>query len=677
MFCTRCRSIDLSKGDPQRPSQTFVTVNLTEHTWPREDGTCATCYFFSEHHRLNGPSLYNSERLYLVPFRTSDLFWDPFSRVDKPSVGKETISFVINWTGGRNVRHMAHDHYFLTPSVLDGYPYQPFRHANLGETVDFNRVRGFLDFCQTHHDECKRHVNRKSSQPIRVINCHRRNVVWLKGWCEGSYKPYVTLSYVWGNSTKQEFKPGPSLEEVPLPEQVPALIEDSMKATLGLGYSYLWIDYYCIDQSNSQEVEKQVEQMDAIYSNSVATLITPAARDPSQHIPRVGEEALWRKYGPVKIGIGTYTLGNIHSDVKMMSSLWGSRGWTYQEAVLAGRRVVFGKESVWVQCHRMVFSERLDVRNEDLSRTQPRLPDAQWYFRSVDRQPDQDAVAQVWTHIREYSLRELSKDSDGLRAFFGILRALKEAYPDLHHISGLPLTCRPDDSNTVTEKFINALTWYRLTTSAERIFDFPSWSWLGWKERKSSILSPELKKAGRVYRRYPFDVSIEIPSFSKAPTNTLKINDHSNGQDSTDLQYFLQHCPADTLMLDTIPFIEITAPTIGFELTESSSGLIIIRMADDYKNLHAPPVRLDRHFPESTATRGTAILLFYDPTSFTVGNIWGTVPHPSEWLYMLLVMPSAEGTGVSERIGLIRVKHHDAIRIVPTALKNRSKILLG
>lgn len=72
---------------------------------------------------------------------------------------------------------------------------------------------------------------------------------------------HVTLSYVWGSIAHVE---GYNDQ---LPDVLPSIIEDSISVTLSLGYEYLWIDRYCIDQSKAGEVKHQVEMMDLIYRN--------------------------------------------------------------------------------------------------------------------------------------------------------------------------------------------------------------------------------------------------------------------------------------------------------------------------------------------------------------------------------------------------------------------------
>ncbi|KAK4100523.1 heterokaryon incompatibility, partial [Parathielavia hyrcaniae] len=58
-----------------------------------------------------------------------------------------------------------------------------------------------------------------------------------------------------------------------------AAISDAIQVTKALGYNYLWVDRYCIDQSDPQEMHSQINQMDLIYSMSEVTLVAAAGTD--------------------------------------------------------------------------------------------------------------------------------------------------------------------------------------------------------------------------------------------------------------------------------------------------------------------------------------------------------------------------------------------------------------
>jgi hypothetical protein len=95
--------------------------------------------------------------------------------------------------------------------------------------VDFDTIKSWLDKCESHI-QCKFGVQ-EGPRNLTVIDCMERALVLASVDCQ-----YVALSYVWGGLV---FKTD-SISGLP-PTTLPRTIEDSIKATLLLGYLYLWI----------------------------------------------------------------------------------------------------------------------------------------------------------------------------------------------------------------------------------------------------------------------------------------------------------------------------------------------------------------------------------------------------------------------------------------------------
>lgn len=130
---------------------------------------------------------------------------------------------------------------------------------------------------------------------------------------------YLTLSYVWGSQVRQQFIPGA------LPKALPFLIKDSITAAIASGYQYLWIDYYCIDQRNEQEVLDQISQMDIVYAASEATVIAATCANPSERLPGVRNGSRPSSQ-LVEIEGETYA---VHYQIRNQSAgAWETRGWT-------------------------------------------------------------------------------------------------------------------------------------------------------------------------------------------------------------------------------------------------------------------------------------------------------------------------------------------------------------
>ena len=72
---------------------------------------------------------------------------------------------------------------------------------------------------------------------------------------------------------------------------VPLVIQNATKVVLALNHRYLWVDRYCIQQYNEDDVYIQMNNMDMIYSNAYFTVVAAAGSGPSFGLPGVGHKA--------------------------------------------------------------------------------------------------------------------------------------------------------------------------------------------------------------------------------------------------------------------------------------------------------------------------------------------------------------------------------------------------
>ncbi|KAH9229151.1 hypothetical protein K456DRAFT_40574 [Colletotrichum gloeosporioides 23] len=91
---------------------------------------------------------------------------------------------------------------------------------------------------------------------------------------------YIALSYVWGEQASETSSPEGTAQHsracVPLPANLPAVVVDALNVAGQMGFDYIWIDKYCINQNNKAEKDGQISQMDSIYYNAEATIIAAA-----------------------------------------------------------------------------------------------------------------------------------------------------------------------------------------------------------------------------------------------------------------------------------------------------------------------------------------------------------------------------------------------------------------
>jgi hypothetical protein len=148
---------------------------------------------------------------------------------------------------------------------------------------DVSLAQSWIQFCQDHHNALCSGAVGSPVPRFRVVDCMSRQIVWAPPDAK-----YVTLSYVWGppridkKALGSEFCNGGFL-----PSQLPKVVEDTMNVAAALGYRYLWVDKYCMDQ-NSPEKHAELRHMDFIYNRSDVTIIQVAGEDENAGLPGVG-----------------------------------------------------------------------------------------------------------------------------------------------------------------------------------------------------------------------------------------------------------------------------------------------------------------------------------------------------------------------------------------------------
>ncbi|KAK0732280.1 heterokaryon incompatibility protein-domain-containing protein, partial [Lasiosphaeris hirsuta] len=329
---------------------------------------------------------------------------------------------------------------------------------------------------------------------FRTIDCRTGKLVpWIG-------QPYATLSYVWGGEPAPLFT---AALDIP---QLPPTIQDTIALTVALGIGHLWIDRYCISQQSDAEKAEQLPKMDLIYNLSEVTIIN--ADGEGTKLGLAGMMGQPRKTRQPQTRIGTRLLASTprHASFDIRTSIWWSRGWTYQEGVLARRRVVFTQGQVYYECGGMYCCEALNFDLDALHTLDGQRFKAQYYRRN--KNTDKLALFKsvglggsawdVTRRIQEYSGKALREEDvlDGIR---GVLGAMERGRWRLRHLWGVPVlprgprpTGRRSEEMDEYKEAYDSITWtptiglcaglcWRGESRLERRADFPSWSWTGWK----------------------------------------------------------------------------------------------------------------------------------------------------------------------------------------------------
>jgi hypothetical protein len=107
---------------------------------------------------------------------------------------------------------------------------------------------------------------------------------------------------------------------------IPTTIGDAIIVTLELGYRYLWVDEYCIDQSDHNHRNDQIMKMDRIYRGADLTIVGAAGDNKMYGLPGVGST---KRKGREVICMDDVVVFSNGPDPRqeIWESTWYSRGW--------------------------------------------------------------------------------------------------------------------------------------------------------------------------------------------------------------------------------------------------------------------------------------------------------------------------------------------------------------
>jgi hypothetical protein len=345
-----------------------------------------------------------------------------------------------------------------------------------GGLLDFELLHTWLSICQQRHSFCSKSNDQNNGNwqfPFYLVDVQTRTVVLARPGTR-----YIALSYVWGKSEihphQRRDASDPSNSEMAvseracprtLPRTLPQTIEDSIHVVKKLNERYLWVDAYCIDQRDIDELWVQVENMDKVYSNAFLTIIAASGADASIGLPGISRPFSHASQPVVKIPFGTLMATfSKNLDRSLEAALWSRRAWTMQEGVLSTRSLTFTVEHVYLKCKEEVFIDILPSLSSRYIHKFTSTKSSDWIDRVVWLFSDYADI------VMNYTKRKLSYSSDILNALAGILHRVS-TNTKVKFLYGLP-----------QQDIVNALVWRSYDGHAlVRRHGFPSWSWCGWE----------------------------------------------------------------------------------------------------------------------------------------------------------------------------------------------------
>ncbi|KAF2451298.1 HET-domain-containing protein [Karstenula rhodostoma CBS 690.94] len=379
----------------------------------------------------------------------------------------------------------------LQVAVSDDSPFVDFVYWRpvrwtYGNLDSLPMLRELLDYCGKSHENCPQLSARRLPTRVLRLSGETPNLsLSLHESSSDELGEYTALSYCWGGPqelclTTQNLE---SFKETALEiTQLPRTLADAALVTNALGLQFLWVDALCIIQDSAADKAVEIERMCAIYENSVVT-IAASTSDSVQNgflNPNVSyntNSASCTVPIPIQNVRGEEEWTNLtfsstrtqHTDVFPINK----RGWTFQEAFVPHRLLVFGDIEPFMRCRSsdtVVLS--LAAVSYYNSRIEPRrvLYNGRAYNSSYTQANDDHHFRRLWLYIVEqYCLRSFGFEEDRPLAIRGVVQSLQSVYEgQCYH--GIWSTCA-----------IGCLLWKSYPRDAEppvRQPQMPTWSWL-------------------------------------------------------------------------------------------------------------------------------------------------------------------------------------------------------
>lgn len=364
----------------------------------------------------------------------------------------------------------------------------------MGPTVDMSVAVDWLRFCEFYHQgRCGRKPATREMKGFRLVDCAQNPPRIVEA---SIMERFVALSYVWGRNTTDTW---------------PKVIQDAVTVTQGLGVRYLWVDRLCVDESRPAEKMEQICRMDEIFEGAIITIVAACGEDATHGLPGVGSTSRPAQPKYRFVNSATTLVSSLQDPrLTVKQSAWYTRGWTYQEGLLARRRLIFTEQQMYWECEGMCCPESLvlplefyhdmeDQRMCDFMR--PGLfnglsfVDGSWErWKRLPSKIEEPSTLSIFRevdqHIGNYTKRNLTYDADSLNAFLGISRRLESTIGKgkLTNLLGIPIWTPTDERSMTSPPRTRAL--FALSTCfwhhqdgviAKRRAHLPSWTWAGWK----------------------------------------------------------------------------------------------------------------------------------------------------------------------------------------------------
>ncbi|KAL6889084.1 heterokaryon incompatibility domain-containing protein [Trichoderma evansii] len=393
-----------------------------------------------------------------------------------------------------------------TPELEILFPNVPVGVLELPKTTNseasFEWVTEKLRQCDNSHGCYRKRSNLAVTLPRRILDVgstNSRHVRLKELDAKDSAVPkYACLSHCWGTSRPSKtvaanldsHKNGISWSSLP------SVFRDSITYARKLGISLMWIDSLCIVQDDREDWRIEAAKMASIYQN--AYLVLCASKSPNSEDGLFG--GIGRESNPTIIPIPSLSPGSALCFRRSFTHLPGymdqklakksplptfSRGWIFQERLLASRVLHFGPQELSWECleesacqctGKYSSSTSSGAVDTALTMSAQRILKPKTIFNEdYWKQLDGTKLIKVWHMlVEDYTRLHLTFESDIFPAMSGIAKSFQQ-YTKSEYVAGM-----------WEKSLLSDLAWYKENTSDSstekwyqrpKVWRAPTWSW--------------------------------------------------------------------------------------------------------------------------------------------------------------------------------------------------------
>lgn len=331
---------------------------------------------------------------------------------------------------------------------------------DIGPTTDLSsnagkQVSAWISACDRTHVNCT-NVTKSTWVPKRLLDLQfgdLSSVRLVNTSDEGILSPYATLSHCWGPKTKENdfITTQGETEKLYMTKGIKVStlstnFQQAISVARFIGIRYIWIDSLCIIQGPASDFHTEGQFMHKVYRHSYCNIAAADSKD------SLG--GLFRGRDPADILPGSYQGDGSNAafgtktwrivpenlwEAKLLGSSIYTRGWVFQERMLAPRVLHFTHSQIFWDCGTLSACEGLP-NGLPLPLDDSASTDRHWRGRlqtssSLAHVPlsgaNDDSLEGFWSSaVLNYTRCDLTNQSDKSVAIWSIAKLIRDAWDD-------------------------------------------------------------------------------------------------------------------------------------------------------------------------------------------------------------------------------------------------------